>query len=397
MARRGPPGDGALSTREREVVVRAQRLRRTAREIRWLRRFARRSGRSSVDGSERPPPRRRAGRSRGAGSISPAGVPNRAGWRSGRPPVIVRFRDRPRLTLSARALPVLGGYDVVVVGGGTSGAPAAMAAARNGAKTLVIEYLDELGGVGTAGLIGVYWYGYRSGEGRETEARIREPDGDSVRRGAPRPAQRLCEGGRRRSGRLWVVEAKAEWLRREILTAGGEIWFNCFGCGALVDDGKAAGVVVAGPLRARRRSGQDGYRQHRQRGHRGRGRRPDRLQHIDPRRPLRAGGRVSASRPRRAASTPPTPWWTTRTCSTAGISCCAGRSQRRISTTTAQLIDSRERRRVVGEYVLRTTDILNGAHLSGHDLSLPEQFRRRRISHRRPVPGQGHEGPGLCR
>jgi len=32
----------------------------------------------------------------------------------------VRFRDRPQVTLSARALPVLATYDVVVVGGGTS-------------------------------------------------------------------------------------------------------------------------------------------------------------------------------------------------------------------------------------------------------------------------------------
>ena len=43
---------------------------------------------------------------------------------------------------------------MVVVGGGTSGAPAGIAAAKSGAKTLVVEYLYELGGVGTVGLIG---------------------------------------------------------------------------------------------------------------------------------------------------------------------------------------------------------------------------------------------------
>ena len=42
---------------------------------------------------------------------------------------------------------------VVVVGGGTSGAPAAIGASRSGARTLLIEYMDELGGVGTAGLV----------------------------------------------------------------------------------------------------------------------------------------------------------------------------------------------------------------------------------------------------
>ena len=38
--------------------------------------------------------------------------------------------------------------DVVVVGGGTSGEPAAIGAARHGARTLVVEYQHGLGGVG---------------------------------------------------------------------------------------------------------------------------------------------------------------------------------------------------------------------------------------------------------
>lgn len=61
--------------------------------------------------------------------------------------------DRPGLPQDARALPVLGQYDVVVIGGGTAGAPAGIAAARHGAKTLVVEYLSGLGGVGTEGAI----------------------------------------------------------------------------------------------------------------------------------------------------------------------------------------------------------------------------------------------------
>jgi len=60
-------------------------------------------------------------------------------------------------------VPVLGEYDVVVVGGGTGGAPAGIAAARQGAKTLVVEYLHGLGGVGTMGYISSYYYGYLQG------------------------------------------------------------------------------------------------------------------------------------------------------------------------------------------------------------------------------------------
>ena len=133
----------------------------------------------------------------------------------------VRFSEKPQVRLSAHGLPVLGSYDVVVVGGGTSGAPAGIGSARSGAKTLVIEYLDELGGVGTAGLIGKYWYGFRNGFTKEIDEFF--------------------------PGR-WNVAGKAEWLRREILKAGGEIWFNSFGCATVMDDRKVAGVVVAGPF-----------------------------------------------------------------------------------------------------------------------------------------------------
>ena len=53
----------------------------------------------------------------------------------------------------ARSLPVIGRPDVLVVGGGSAGVAAAVAAARAGATTWLIEGSSTLGGLATVGLI----------------------------------------------------------------------------------------------------------------------------------------------------------------------------------------------------------------------------------------------------
>lgn len=47
-------------------------------------------------------------------------------------------------------------YDVAVCGGGFAGISAALAAARNGSKTVLFEKQFMLGGLGTAGLVTIY-------------------------------------------------------------------------------------------------------------------------------------------------------------------------------------------------------------------------------------------------
>ena len=53
----------------------------------------------------------------------------------------------------ARRLPVAGEFDVIVCGGGPAGCAAALASASAGAKTLLLERHEYLGGIWTGGLM----------------------------------------------------------------------------------------------------------------------------------------------------------------------------------------------------------------------------------------------------
>jgi flavin-dependent dehydrogenase len=144
----------------------------------------------------------------------------------------IRTAQSKAETFSAdrRAMPVIGEYDVVIVGGGTGGAPAGIAAARQGARTLVVEYLYGLGGVGTMGLIGKYYYGYVNGFTKEVDEGVAG----------------FADSAENKGG-AWNIQWKMEWYRRELRKAGADIWLGVLGCGAFVENGRVKGVVVATP------------------------------------------------------------------------------------------------------------------------------------------------------
>ncbi len=64
------------------------------------------------------------------------------------PTPILGFYEEP-----ARSLPVVAEADVLVVGGGPGGIGAAVSAARNGAKTILVERFGSFGGTWTAGIL----------------------------------------------------------------------------------------------------------------------------------------------------------------------------------------------------------------------------------------------------
>ena len=64
--------------------------------------------------------------------------------------------------------------DILVCGGGTAGAVAAIAAARKGKDVVVWENMDYLGGIGTGGAIPAYYYGLPGGLQDEIDRKVKE-------------------------------------------------------------------------------------------------------------------------------------------------------------------------------------------------------------------------------
>ena len=129
------------------------------------------------------------------------------------------FTAPSKVHADKQAIPILKEVDVVIVGGGTGGAPAGISAARQGAKTLVLEYLHGLGGVGTTGFISKYYYGNITGFTKEIDDGIGGFGGNWKHK----------DGG-------WNIVLKKEWYRRKLRQAGAEVWFGVLGCGAFVED-----------------------------------------------------------------------------------------------------------------------------------------------------------------
>jgi hypothetical protein len=122
--------------------------------------------------------------------------------------------------------------DVLVLGGGTGGAPAAIAAARAGADVLVVEATDQLGGVGTAGQISVYWYGNRVGFTAEMDRAVMELEvSDVFKQGKGK----------------WSVAAKSEWYHRESIRRGATLLFRSICSGVWVEHNRVRGALVATP------------------------------------------------------------------------------------------------------------------------------------------------------
>ncbi len=147
-------------------------------------------------------------------------------------PSYARERDGLRwITVDFKSAPPIGEYDVLVAGGGTGGAPAGIAAAREGARTVVLETQHGLGGVGTLGFIASYCFGNRVGFTRELDE-----DLDRYRVGDPD-----------RGTHRWRPELKNGWYQRALLDAGGAAWFGSFVFGVKREGDRVVGALISTP------------------------------------------------------------------------------------------------------------------------------------------------------
>lgn len=134
-----------------------------------------------------------------------------------------------QVQLDRQALPIAARVDVLVCGGGVAGIAAAVASARNGAKTLLIERAGFLGGTATGSAMGliVIPASELTGFPREFFARLAAEQGAGLGDVVP-----------------WDIEAYKLTAMDMVLEAGADVLLYTWVSEPLVRDGKINGVVI---------------------------------------------------------------------------------------------------------------------------------------------------------
>ena len=121
-------------------------------------------------------------------------------------------------------LPIRGKFDVLVVGGGTSGAISAIAAARQGANVCLIEILPNLGGISSNRVTSYYW-------GVPWKSMLRRELGEQIHL-----TRSLNQGGLEKV--RFSGEDKKYALQKLALRAGVHIYYQSLASGAVIEGKK---------------------------------------------------------------------------------------------------------------------------------------------------------------
>ncbi len=131
------------------------------------------------------------------------------------------------ITEKAKQLEIAGEYDVIVAGSGPSGFSAAVTAARNGAKTLIIESQSSIGGISTSGLMSHF------------TGRVNSRLYDEILRRAHEKDLFDCSDKAKIDPEL-LKNTYIEMLRE----AGVDILLYTFICDAITENGSVIGVIT---------------------------------------------------------------------------------------------------------------------------------------------------------
>ncbi|KPK84238.1 MAG: hypothetical protein AMJ81_06155 [Phycisphaerae bacterium SM23_33] len=132
------------------------------------------------------------------------------------------YRTSGAISIGGIQLDVIADCDVLVVGAGTSGMPAAVVAAQRGADTIAVEKYGDVGGTHTIGGVSKYWYGRRT----EFVNRI-DKDAKAM---MTRSAMPKCMG-----------------MLSVLMRARPRLVTHCLAVGAVVDGPTISGAVVVTP------------------------------------------------------------------------------------------------------------------------------------------------------
>lgn len=142
----------------------------------------------------------------------------------------------PETVRRTEEVPVAEDVDVLVVGGGPAGASAGLAAARLGAKTLIVEQFNCLGGIATAGGHGhICLYSSWGSSERVVGGAIWEM------------AQRVTKGGygvHNNSSADFEIEGMKLVLEQMAEESRCRLLYHTFFCDTLVENGSVTGAIV---------------------------------------------------------------------------------------------------------------------------------------------------------
>jgi len=154
----------------------------------------------------------------------------------------------------SKEVPVVTSTDVLVIGGGPGGFAAAVASARNGAKTMLIETTGTLGGMATSGLVGPFMTCYDNDaeeqivKGIFEELVVRaEQKGGAIHPSKIKGLNSYASYYYRSHQHVTPYQSEiiAVTMDEMALEAGVDILFYTRVCDCVVKDGKIDYVVVA--------------------------------------------------------------------------------------------------------------------------------------------------------